>query len=79
MMGGRLRGGNWSVGLFDLAYGSKLTELKTGFRVTEGCYTSNGKRLILLGAQGQPSKCDKNGVFPKFGQIQIYDVAMKPA
>jgi WD40 repeat protein len=75
LIGGRLRGGNWSVGVFNLAAGNRVAEMKTGFRVTEAKYTPDGDRLILFGADGQPNKRDKGGSFPHFGRIQVFDVA----
>jgi WD40 repeat protein len=74
LMGGRLRGGNWSVAVFDLATGGKVAELKAEYRVTDATYTADGRQLILFGAHGQPSKRDKEGNFPNFGQVQVYDL-----
>lgn len=73
-MGGRLRGGDWNVALFDLATGNRLTHLKTGFRVTELLFNTQGDRLVVAGTQGQPGK-QKDGKFPRFGRLQVYEVA----
>jgi hypothetical protein len=75
LMGGRLRGGNWSVGVFGLAEGNRVAEMKTGYRVTDAKYTVDGKRLILFGTNGQPSKRNKEGDFPHFGRVQIFEVS----
>ena len=74
LMAGRLRGGNYNVGFFDLSNGNKIGELKTGYRVTDAKFTSDGRRLLLFGSHGQPSKRNDKGVFPKFGKIQVYDI-----
>ena len=42
VMGGRLRGGDWNVALFDLETGNRIAALKTGYRVTEACYNADG-------------------------------------
>jgi WD40 repeat protein len=73
VMGGRLRGGDWNVAVFDLDSGNRLTTLKTGYRVTEAMFTADGARLVLAGTQGQP-KDEKDGVFPDFGRVEIYDI-----
>ncbi len=71
VMGGRLRGGDWNVAVFELQTGNRLATLKTGYRVTEARYTPDGQRLVLVGTQGQPQK-NKQGEFPHFGRIEIY-------
>ncbi len=72
-MGGRLRGGEWNVGLFDLASGSRIGTIKSGYRVTELAFTEDGKRLVVAGTQGQPDRLE-DGKFPHFGRIEVYDV-----
>jgi WD40 repeat protein len=74
LMGGRLRGGNWNVAVFDLATGNLVAELKTGYRVTAAKYTAAGNQLLLFGAQGQPERRNEAGQFPHFGRVQIFDV-----
>ncbi len=74
VMGGRLRGGDWNVGLFDLGSGQRLASLKTGYRVTHAEYSRDGKQLLLAGAQGQP-KPEKQGKSPRFGRVEVHDVA----
>ncbi len=72
-MGGRLRGGDWNVALFDLAGGNRIGTLKTGYRVTDLSFTADGKRLLVVGTQGQPDKIT-DGKQPHFGRVEIYDV-----
>ena len=72
-MGGRLRGGQWNVALFDAQSGKKQASLKTGYRVTGIRYTAAGDRLVLVGTQGQPRK-KKDGQFPPFGRIETYSL-----
>lgn len=73
VMGGRLRGGDWNTAMFDLASGARTATLKTDYRVTEAMFTADGQQMILVGAQGQPKKM-VDGVFPDFGQLEVYDV-----
>lgn len=73
VMGGRLRGGDWNVAVFDLATGDRQATLKTGCRVTQAVWTADGSRLILTGAQGQPSK-QQDGRFPDFGRVEVYEL-----
>ncbi len=74
VMGGRLRGGDWNVALFDLHNGNRLATLKTGYRVTHALFSDDGARLILVGSQGQPND-HKDGVFPDFGRVEVYEVS----
>jgi len=72
-MGGRLRGGDWNVALFDLSGGGRVGALKTGYRVTDLSFTADGKRLVVVGTQGQPDKIE-DGKQPHFGRIEVYDI-----
>ena len=74
VMGGRLRGGNWNVALFDFATGSRQATLKTGYRVTSAEFSQDGKQLVLVGAQGQPGKLVQ-GRFPDFGRVEVYQLS----
>ncbi len=76
VMAGRLRGGAWNAGLFDLESGKLLQGLKTGYRVTEALFTSDGSRLLLAGTQGQPH--DRGKKPPHFGRLDIYPVEGEP-
>lgn len=73
-MGGRLRGGDWNVGLFDLESGSRIGELKSGYRVTAMQFSNDGSRLMLVGGQGQPGK-NQEGKIADFGRFEVYEFA----
>ena len=73
-MGGRLRGGNLNVGLYGLADGGKLGSVKSGYRVTEILFSTDGSRMILVGGQGQPYQ-DAEGRIADFGRVEVYDIA----
>lgn len=73
VMGGRLRGGDWNVAMFDLQSGAKKASLKLGYRVTQSLFSADGKRLILVGSQGQPEK-KENGNFPDFGRVDVFEI-----
>lgn len=73
VMGGRLRGGDWNVALFELNSGNRIATLKTGYRVTQAQYAADGSQLLLVGAQGQPKK-KEDGRFPPFGRVELYDL-----
>lgn len=76
VMGGRLRGGDWNVAVFAMTSGDRIATLKTGYRVTEARFTADGARLLLVGAQGQPS-ARKDGQFPPFGRVEVHDVEIE--
>ncbi len=73
VMGGRLRGGKWNVAMFELPSGKKVAELKTGYRVTQACFSASGGELVLVGTQGQP-RSKKPGDFPRFGRVEMWDL-----
>ncbi|MEC9092337.1 MAG: WD40 repeat domain-containing protein [Planctomycetota bacterium] len=72
IMAGRLRGGSWNAGLFDIESGKIIQSLKTGFRITQAVFNQSGEKLYLVGGQGQPKS--KNGKFSSFGRIYLFDV-----
>lgn len=74
VMGGRLRGGEWNVAMFDLATGNRTATLKTGYRVTAAVFSADGSQLILVGSQGQPHQ-QKDGIFPDFGRVEVYTIS----
>lgn len=74
IMAGRLRGGSWNVALFEIESGKLVQSLKTGCRITHATFDTTGKRLFLLGGQGQPR--NKDGKFPKFGRVDTFDVEL---
>ncbi|MEZ6097364.1 MAG: hypothetical protein R3E01_00185 [Pirellulaceae bacterium] len=74
VMGGRLRGGQWNIALFDLASGAKIIDAKTDFRATEAAFTADGKQLVVAGCDGQ-DKRDDQGNFQPFGRVIVYDIS----
>ena len=72
VMAGRLRGGNWNLGIFDAQNGQLIGQAKTGMRITSACYSRDGEFLYLAGMQGQPSP--KEGRFPDFGYLERYRI-----
>ena len=73
VMAGRLRGGAWNAGFFDMESGELLTSLKTKCRITKAAYSVDGARLVLAGAQGQPRT--KDGTPPPFGRVDVFEIA----
>ncbi|MCA8989948.1 MAG: hypothetical protein KDA78_20045 [Planctomycetaceae bacterium] len=73
VMGGRLRGGDWNVAAFAAENGNRLATLKTGYRVTEALFSADGKKMILVGMQGQPGP-DKEGNVGNFGRVESYEI-----
>ena len=74
VMGGRLRGGDWNLAMFDVQSGARVTTLKTGYRITEAGFSADGDRLFLVGAQGQPKRKKHGAAVDDFGRIEIYEV-----
>lgn len=74
-MGGRLRGGNWNLAIFDLESGDLLTSAKTGYRITDATFIEATGQLLLVGTQGQPSKLNRRGEFSDFGRVEVYDLS----
>jgi WD40 repeat protein len=73
-IGGRLRGGDWNVAVFDCDSGNRIASLKTGYRVTALRYSAHAKQLIVVGTQGQPQ--DKKGdSYPHFGRVEVYNLS----
>lgn len=72
VMAGRLRGGNWNVGVFATESGQLIGQAKTGMRITKARFSADGKQLYLAGMQGQPKRQDE--VFPDFGYLERYTV-----
>lgn len=73
LMAGRLRGGDWNAAFFDLQSGKRLAIMKTGYRITDACFTGEGNSLLLAGCTGQ-GKRQKDGNFADFGRIEIYQL-----
>ena len=70
VMGGRLRGGNWNLGVFATDTGQLVGQAKTGMRITTARFTADGNTLILAGMQGQPEP--KQDRFGSFGYLERY-------
>ena len=75
LMAGRLRGGSWNAALFELESGKLVESLKTGYRITQAVFSSDGKMLYLMGGQGQPR--NRDGKFPSFGRIHSFQVKLE--
>ncbi|MCP4889229.1 MAG: hypothetical protein GY904_21775 [Planctomycetaceae bacterium] len=73
-MGGRLRGGDWNLALFDLDSGNRIASAKTGFRITRVQYTADGKSLFVAGTQGQPKPKKDDSPLPPFGRVERYEI-----
>ena len=72
VMAGRLRGGNWNLGIFATDSGQLVGQAKTGMRITSAQFSSDGMTLYLAGMQGQPGRKDNH--FPDFGYLERYIV-----
>lgn len=72
VMGGRLRGGKWNLGVFATESGQLIGQAKTGMRITTARYSGQGDVLYLAGMQGQPAPKEKR--FPDFGYLERYHV-----
>lgn len=68
VMAGRLRGGSWNVGFFDLESGDLVHSFKNGIRVTKALFSADGRKLYLSGANRQPKEPDKS-----FGIIDVHE------
>jgi WD40 repeat protein len=75
VMAGRLRGGNWNLGMFETASGQLVSQAKTGMRITTARFSQDGQHLWLGGMQGQPGP--KEGNFPDFGYLERYRLTNK--
>lgn len=72
VMGGRLRGGDWNAAFFDMVTGDRLAIMKTGFRITDMQFFSEGRSLLVVGATGQ-GKPKEGSTFKSFGRLEVYD------
>lgn len=70
-MGGRLRGGSWNVGLFDLSTGDLVHSIKTETRVTKVLFSADGTRLYIAGADKQSKDAAE-----RFGVLDIHEIAI---
>ena len=72
IMAGRQAQGTWNAALFSSSDGSLVHSIDTKKRITHARFTADGNSLILAGANGQPAP--KNGIWPRWGRLQIYKV-----
>lgn len=73
VMAGRLFQGKWNTAFFEANSGGLKHHFDSKFRITHARFTSDGKRLILAGANGQEKK--KDGKYPSFGRVKVYSIA----
>jgi hypothetical protein len=71
LMAGRLAQGKWNTALFDSASGHLLHAIDTKMRVTDSAWLQGGTQLALAGMTGQGKK--KDGKYPEFGHIKLFD------
>lgn len=74
VMAGRLRGGSWNVGLFDLKTSDLIHSFKTDTRVTKAVFSPDGARLYLAAADNQQAEAEKH-----FGVVDVYELTLPTA
>ncbi len=72
LMAGRQAQGTWNAALFRASDGSLVHSEDTKKRITHARFAADGQRVIIAGAQGQPSR--KLGFWPAWGKIQVFQV-----
>jgi WD40 repeat protein len=73
VMAGRLAQGKWNTGFFEESTGALIHSLDTKGRLTKICFNVEGTQMFLAGGIGQPKA--KDGKYPDFGRIIVYDIA----
>ncbi len=73
VMAGRLFQGQWNIAFFDAATGKNLRSFDAKHRITDLRFTQDGSRLLLAKAKAQEKK--KDGKWPDFGLVEIYQVS----
>jgi hypothetical protein len=73
LMAGRQAQGTWNVAIFAESDGKLMAFLDTKSRVTRHHFTSDGAKLFLGSASGQPAR--KDGKWPDYGQIHVVNLA----
>ena len=63
----------WNTAFFDHEKGTLLHSLDTKARLTKIRFNSEGTQTYLAGGTGQPKA--KDGNYPAFGRVFIYDLA----
>ena len=71
-MAGRQAQGTWNAALFNAVDGNLLHSMDTKNRLTQARFTADGRRLVLTASNGQPAP--KQGVWPPWGRMQVYEV-----
>ncbi len=72
VMAGRQAQGTWNAALFSATDGGLVHSLDTKKRITHARFSADGGSLVLAGANGQGQP--KDGVWPKWGRLQVYRV-----
>jgi hypothetical protein len=71
-MAGRQAQGTWNAA-FSAEDGGLVHSMDTKKRITHARFSAEGGSLVILaGANGQPQP--KDGVWPKWGRLQMYRV-----
>ena len=78
LMAGRLAVGKWNTALFDAASGHMLHAADSRMRVTDAAWLNSGTQLALCGLTGQGKK-SKDGKYPSFGHIKLFDFQRRTA
>lgn len=73
VMAGRQAQGTWNLAVFDSEKGGLLHSIDTRKRITQARFSPDGRRLVVVGAQGQPQR-KKDGEWPAWGKVQVYEV-----
>ncbi len=72
VMAGRLRGGNWNLGIFEASSGNLVGQAKTECASPRFDLARTVRPFTLGGMQGQPKP--KERTYPDFGYIERYRV-----
>ena len=72
IMAGRQAQGTWNAAIFSATDGSLAHSVDTKKRITQARFTTDGRTLVLCGANGQPAR--KDGLWPAWGRLQTYRV-----
>ncbi|HTI68810.1 MAG TPA: hypothetical protein VMF06_02510 [Candidatus Limnocylindria bacterium] len=70
VMAGKQAQGTWNAAVFSAVDGGLIQSVDTKKRITHARFTTDGKSLIIAGANGQAQR--KEGVWPPWGRVQVY-------